>query len=377
MSQRLLLASVVLLSLLCGSCGGGSDAPPADTAPGEDSSAGEDVRIATDIGAVDSDRQDTAADIAPDLPPPPSPWLRPWKCTAMVTTDTESSHGENPLDEFALFVTEDPTGDLVLQIDHYLYEACLMTWAVDGDAATLAPLDCADTQFPPNEYAFETGTATVGDATLSVELGGTKLHGRSGTLYTLGMTLDCVGCPYEPCGLACEWGVCCGGEGAPCCDAKDACAGDLECIDGACAEPGPIPCPSNACEDNGFGSGWHCDGDIQHRCTTLPSGCFGPILSNTQDCGPGGCDPATGTCGGCDMGHDCAGFPEGAHVCVGNGKAKTCGTVDGCPGFTGTVTCSNTCMVGVGCCGGAAEPCCAAMGNPCQDGLSCQDDVCR
>lgn len=372
------LSVLLLLGLMLAACSGDDHAPTSkDSSAEADVAAAADSHPPADIGDETATTDGVAGDVPADLPPPPSPWLRPWRCTAMVITTTENSHGENPLDEFALGVTEDAEGDLVLQIGHYLYETCLMTWIVDGDGATLAPLACADNQFPPNEYTFSAGTAAVGDAELAVEISGSKLHGRSGTLYTMTLTLDCVGCPYEPCGLACEWGICCGGVGEPCCDAKDECAGDMECTDGACAEPGPIPCDSNFCEDNGLSSGWHCDGDTQHHCTTLPNDCFGPILSDTQDCGPGACDAATGTCNGCDVNDPCFGMPQGGELCDGNGGDYACGDVDGCPGITKTSTCTNACVAGSGCCGSADEPCCAAMGDFCEDGLSCQAGVCQ
>lgn len=377
MSRLLPVPSLVLLVLMVSACaGGGGPTAPEGDAPA-DASVAADLSPLPDAGGDLSAADDAAADVPADLPPPPSPWLRPWRCTALIVTDSEGSHGENPLDEFGLAVTGDPHDALSLQIDHYLFETCLMTWTVDGDDATLTPLECADNQFPPNEYTFTTGTAAVEDATLAVEISGTKLHGRSGTLYTMALTLDCVGCPDTPCGLACAWGVCCGGEGEACCDAKDKCAGDLECLDGGCVDPGDIPCPSNFCEDSGLSAGWHCGGDTQYRCTSLPNGCFGAVLSDTKDCDPGACDPATGTCNGCDPGHVCNGAPANAKLCDGGGHGLTCGEADGCPAVIETVTCTNACVAGSGCCGSAGEPCCAAMGDFCEGGLGCQGGVCQ
>ena len=135
------LSVLLLLGLMLAACSGDDHAPTSkDSSAEADVAAAADSHPPADIGDETATTDGVAGDVPADLPPPPSPWLRPWRCTAMVITTTENSHGENPLDEFALGVTEDAEGDLVLQIGHYLYETCLMTWIVDGDGATLAPL---------------------------------------------------------------------------------------------------------------------------------------------------------------------------------------------------------------------------------------------
>ncbi len=330
MAKHQLLMGIILSLLLGIGCQTGANGDGPDSLAGiVDSVHAEEVGSVVDVRRQDDTRrtprgQDASPEeLVPDLPLPPSPWLRPWRCTAVVTTTSENSRGTNELDEFGLTVTESLDGTLSTHIDHYLYKACDMTWQVDAEIGVLLPLECSDDQFQPNQYDFTAGSMAVQGDSLTLETTGSKVHGRSGQFHTMTMTVSCVGCPFEPCGLMCEWGTCCGGQDEPCCQGKDKCAGDMECLDGACTSD--IPCPSNFCQDSGFGAGFHCDGDTQRRCTTMNSGCYSEVLFDTQDCGPGGCDPATGTCGACDVNDPCFGAPSNVKLCDGAGHGLTCG----------------------------------------------------
>ena len=364
---------------------GGCSSDDADGQRRGDTSSLADVYEPETDGAAQTDSDLEVApdqDSSPDAAATPSVWLRLWECAGSVTATTESSSSEVQAD-FFMTVTAGELGRLSFAMDSMKMGPCVQTWleAPDVAANTASLVDTVECGPDDGAYDYMTwssGSATAAGDVLTMDLGGLMQPKQAPPDYVLDVAarLTCTACPMEACAGQCQGGLCCGGDGEPCCT-ESWCAGELACIDDGCTSDIPIPpCSGNFCQDNGFGEGFHCDGDAQRKCTTWDDGCFLVNAMYSETCEPGTCSPATGTCGGCDLSGECAGLPVGTMIC-GSGEGKECGLVDGCPAVVSTSTCATMCVFGSGCCGSAADPCCKGVTPSCGAALSCVDDRCQ
>ncbi|MFH1530109.1 MAG: agmatine deiminase family protein [Pseudomonadota bacterium] len=166
-------------------------------------------------------------------------------------------------------------------------------------------------------------------------------------------------CVYQsPCVADCV-GNECGDDG--CGGTCGACAGDLNCVDGACVDgPCDADCDGKVCGSDGCdGACGVCAGGETCEDGVCVAGCL-PDCTGSE-CGPDGCE---GSCGTCTAGFSCAdGLCELG--CAPDCEDVECGG-DGCGGSCGT------CADGLACQEGACTDVCA----PDCEGRQCGPDGC-